>query len=113
MNWTGVHWQNCGRVALVNSCEIVDSRWSLAMTPYCVVLAQDFNRRQHLNVYDVDIDTQSYVPSPASPIASIENLPGPKTRMITAQMKYGNGSAFTNLSGSLKKLVTASRSGMR
>src|SRR5258708_365504 len=34
--------------------------------------------------------------------ASIENLPDPKTSTINAQTKYGNGSAFTNLSGSLK-----------
>src|SRR6516165_6635831 len=39
--------------------------------------------------------------------ASTENLPGPKTRTISAQIKYGKGSAFTNLSGSLKKLVKA------
>jgi hypothetical protein len=27
----------------------------------------------------------------------MENLPGPKTSAISAQMKHGNGSAFTNL----------------
>jgi hypothetical protein len=45
--------------------------------------------------------------------ASIENKPGPNTRTITAVSRNGNGSALTNLSGSLMMLDTASKSAAR
>src|ERR1700736_2600162 len=42
--------------------------------------------------------------------ASIENKPGPNANTINAVSRKRNGSAFTNLSGSLKMLFTASGS---
>src|SRR5262249_32877975 len=45
--------------------------------------------------------------------ASIENTPGPNTRTIRAVSRNGNGSALTNLSGSLKMFDTASKSAAR
>src|SRR5260370_38152091 len=45
--------------------------------------------------------------------ASTENLPGPNTTTIRALSRNGNGSAFTNLSESLKMPDTASKSAVR
>ena len=45
--------------------------------------------------------------------ASIESKPGPNRRMIRAVNRNGNGSALTNLSGSLKMLDIASKSAAR
>src|ERR1700747_287653 len=45
--------------------------------------------------------------------ASSENLPGPNKRTITAVTRNGNGSAFTNLSGSLNMFDMASKSAVK
>src|SRR5260370_33171578 len=45
--------------------------------------------------------------------ASIENKPGPNTRMIRAASRNANASALTNSSGSLKMCATASKSAAR
>src|SRR5215469_14782970 len=58
-----------------------------------------------------------FVPAPGKNhrlrAASIDNLPGPKTSTINAASQNGNGSAFTNLSGSLKMLDAAGKSAVR